>query len=71
MWWDTPNRAAPHRAICSAVAIADALDYYYHNPDKRLEASQAARKKAVSEYDWSRIEKRWLDVASRWEEECN
>jgi len=71
MWWDTPNRAAPHRAICSAVAIADALDYYYHNPDKRLEASQAARKKAVSEYDWSKIENRWLDMASRWEEECN
>ena len=70
MWWDTPNRAAPHRAICSAIGIADAIDYYYHNPDKKLKASQAARKKAKSEYDWSNLEKRWLKLASRWEKEC-
>ena len=70
MWWDTPNRAAPHRAICSAIGIADAIDYYYHNPDKKLKASQAARKKAKSEYDWNKLEKRWLKLASRWEKEC-
>ena len=70
MWWDTPNRAAPHRAICSAIGIADAIDYYYHNPDKRLKASQAARKKAKKEYNWDILEKRWLKLASQWEKEC-
>ena len=38
MWWDTPARAAPQRAIASEEAIAEALDYYYKNPDKRLAA---------------------------------
>ena len=46
MWWDTPARAAPQRAICSSVAIGDALDYYYHNADKKLKAGKAARNKA-------------------------
>ena len=68
MWWDTPARAAPQRAICSSVAIADALDYYYHNPDKKLMAGKAARNKAKSEYDWSKVEQRWLDIAKVWEE---
>ena len=63
MWWDTPARAAPQRAICSSVAIADALDYYYHNPDKKLMAGKAARNKAKSEYDWSKVAQRWLDIA--------
>ena len=71
MWWDTPARAAPQRAICSSVAIADALDYYYHNKDKRLEAAQAARKKALKEYSWDVVGKRWLDMAKLWEEACN
>ena len=71
MWWDTPARAAPHRAICSAIAIADALDYYYHNPDKRLDASQAARQKAKKEYDWSVVQERWLKLSARWEKECS
>ena len=68
MWWDTPKRAAPQRAICSSVAIADALDYYYHSPDKRLKAGKAARNKAKSEYDWPQVEKRWLAMAKVWEE---
>jgi len=70
MWWDTPARAAPQRAICSAVAIADALDYYYHNKDKRLAAAQAARKKALKEYSWDVVGERWLKMAKRWEEDC-
>ena len=67
MWWDTPARAAPQRAICSSVAIADALDYYYHNADKKLRAGKAARAKAKKEYDWPVIEQRWLDLAKVWE----
>jgi len=70
MWWDTPTRAAPQRAICSSVGIADALDYYYHNPKKRLEAGKAARKKALKEYDWKPVGQRWIDLAKVWEKEC-
>ena len=68
LWWDTPKRAAPHRAIVSEIAIADALDYYYHNPKKKLAAGIAARAKAKSEYDWPVLEKRWLALAKVWEE---
>ena len=68
MWWDTPARAAPQRAICSAVAIADALDYYYHNPEAKLKAGKAARAKAKKEYDWPMIEQRWLKMSKVWEE---
>ena len=68
MWWDTPNRAAPQRAIASEVAIADAMDYYYHNPDKKLKAGKAARAKVKSEYDWPVVQQRWLDLAKVWEE---
>ena len=70
MWWDTPNRAAPQRAICSAIGIADALDYLYHNPNERLAMGKAARKKVLKEYDWKPISKRWLDMAKVWEERC-
>ena len=70
MWWDTPARAAPQRAICSAVAIADSLDYYYHNKDKRMATAMAARKKAIKEYDWDVCAKRWLKLAKDWEKEC-
>jgi len=68
MWWDTPARAAPQRAICSSVAVADALDYYYHNPKAKLKAGKAARAKAKKEYDWPVVEKRWLEMARVWEE---
>ena len=68
MWWDTPARAAPQRAICSEIAIADALDYLYHNPDKKLKMGKAARNKAKKEYDWNVVEKRWLDLAKVMEE---
>jgi glycosyltransferase involved in cell wall biosynthesis len=70
MWWDTPKRAAPHRAICSSVAIADACDYYYHNKDKRNEAAKAARNKAKKEYSWDVVGERWLEMAKVWEKEC-
>jgi glycosyltransferase involved in cell wall biosynthesis len=68
MWWDTPNRAAPQRAIASEVGIADAMDYYYHNPDKKLKAGKAARAKVKKEYDWPVVQQRWLDLAKVWEE---
>jgi glycosyltransferase involved in cell wall biosynthesis len=68
MWWDTPNRAAPQRAICSEIAIADACDYYFHNPDKKHKAGKAARAKVKKEYDWSVVEKRWLALAKVMEE---
>ena len=61
MWWDTPARAAPQRAICSENAICQALEYYYNNPDKRLAASKAARKHAVEHYSWKVIGQRWVD----------
>jgi glycosyltransferase involved in cell wall biosynthesis len=68
MWWDTPKRAAPQRAICSSVAIADALDYYYHSPTDRIKAGKAAREKAKKEYDWPVLEQRWLAMVKVWEE---
>ena len=69
MWWDTPARAAPQRAICSELAIADALDYYYHSPTKRLESGKAARKKALKEYDWKPVGDRWIKMAEIWEKD--
>ena len=61
MWWDTPARAAPQRAICSENAICEALDYYYKNPDKRLDASKAARQHALKHYSWDVVGDRWID----------
>ena len=68
MWWDTPKRAAPQRAICSSVAIADALDYYYNSPAEKIKAGKAAREKAKKEYDWPVLEHRWLAMSKVWEE---
>ncbi len=68
MWWDTPQRAAPQRALCSEIAIADALDYYYHNPTEKIKAGKAARQKAKKEYDWSVVEQRWIAMSKVWEE---
>ena len=61
MWWDTPNRAAPQRAICSENAIAQALDYYYKNPAKKLAAGKAARAHAIKYYSWEVIGQKWKD----------
>ena len=69
MWWDTPKRAAPQRAICSEVAIADALDYLYKNPEERLLMGKAAREKAIREYDWKPVGKRWIALAEQWVED--
>ena len=41
MWWDTPARAAPQRAIASENAIYEALDFYYKNPDKKIAAGNS------------------------------
>ena len=65
MWWDTPARAAPQRAIASEVAISQALDYYYNNPDKRLAAAKAARKHAIKYYSWEVIGQKWIDWAEK------
>jgi glycosyltransferase involved in cell wall biosynthesis len=69
MWWDTPARAAPQRAIASEVAISEALDYYYNNPDKRLAASKAARKHAIDYYSWDVIGQKWIDWVEKIEKE--
>ena len=59
------------QSIAEIEKCASLCDYYYHNADKKLEASQAARKKAKKEYDWSVVQQRWLKLASRWEKECS
>jgi glycosyltransferase involved in cell wall biosynthesis len=61
MWWDTPKRAAPQRALCSEQAICEALEYYYDNPKKRVAAGKAARAHALKEYSWDVIGKRWVE----------
>ena len=65
MWWDTPARAAPQRAICSENAICEALQYYYDNPNKKLAAGQAGRKHALKEYSWDVVGKRWIEWADK------
>ena len=69
MWWDTPARAAPQRAIASENAICEALQYYYDNPDKRLAAGKASRKHAIEHYSWKVIGKRWIDWVNKINEE--
>ena len=61
MWWDTPARAAPQRAIASENAICEALEYYYDNPEKKIAAGIAGRKHAIKHYSWEAIGKRWID----------
>ena len=69
MWWDTPARAAPQRAICSEQAISEALEYYYKNPSKRLAAGKAARKHTIEKYSWDVIGKKWIDWVNKIEKE--
>ena len=69
MWWDTPNRAAPQRAIASENAICEAIQYYYDNPLKKLEAGKAGRKHPVKNYSWEVIGKRWIDWSNKITEE--
>lgn len=65
MWWDTPARAAPQRAICSERGIAEALDYYYNNPDKKIAAGKAGRQHAKKYYSWDVIGKKWIDWSNK------
>ena len=65
MWWDTPARAAPQRAIASENAINEALQYYYDNPDKKIAAGKAGRKHAKEHYCWDKIGKRWIEWADK------
>jgi len=69
MWWDTPARAAPQRAIASENAICEALQYYYDNPDKRIAAGKAGRKHALEHYSWDVIGQRWIDWINKITEE--
>ena len=69
MWWDTPARAAPQRALVSENAIAQALKYYYDNPDKKFEAGNAARKQVLKHYSWEVCGKRWIDWVRKVEKE--
>ena len=61
MWWDTPNRAAPQRAIASEKAICESIQYYYDNPDKKIATGKAGRKQAVEHYSWEVVGQRWKD----------
>jgi len=65
MWWDTPTRAAPQRAICSENAICEAIQYYYDNPDKKLAAGKAGRTHAKEHYSWKIVGKRWINWADK------
>ena len=69
MWWDTPARAAPQRAIASENAICEAIQYYYDNPDKKLEAGIAGRKHTLKEYSWDVVGQRWIDWSNKIEKE--
>ena len=69
MWWDTPARAAPQRAIASENAICEALDYYFNNPDKRIAAGKAGREHAKKYYSWEVIGKKWINWVRKINEE--
>jgi len=59
MWWDTPKRAAPQRAIVSEVAITQAIELYYNNPTLRLKHGKNARKHMKKYYDWVPVGDKW------------
>ena len=61
MWWDTPRRAAPQRAIASEVAISEVIEFYYDNPEIRLEHGKNARNHIKKTYDWDVIGQKWVD----------
>ena len=69
MWWDTPNRAAPQRAIASENAISEALQYYYDNPTKRIAAGKAGRKHTLAHYSWDVVGQRWKEWVTQINEE--
>ena len=69
LWWDTPQRAAPMRAIVSEVAMGEAMDRYYHNRDMVFEHGKNARAHMKKFYDWSVIGQRWKDFVKRVEKE--
>ena len=61
MWWDTPKRAAPQRAIASEIAISQIIEFYYDNPDTKLEHGKNAREHMKKMYDWDVIGQKWID----------
>jgi len=63
MWWDTPARAAPQRAIVSEVAMGQALSVYYNDRAKVLEHGKNARQYALDHYDWNGvIGEKWIKL---------
>ena len=69
MWWDTPQRAAPQRALVSERAMADAFTYYYKNPSVRLQHGANARTHARKYYDWKPVGEKWLKYIKMIEED--
>ena len=69
MWWDTPKRAAPQRAIVSEIAMADAFYYYYKNPAVRLEHGQMQEGHARKYYDWKPVGEKWIKYIENVERE--
>jgi glycosyltransferase involved in cell wall biosynthesis len=65
MWWDTPQRAAPQRAIVSEVAMGQAFSKYYHDRDLLFKHGKNARNHSKKFYDWSVIATRWKDFIKR------
>jgi len=61
MWWDTPKRAAPQRAIASEMAISQIIEFYYDNPETRVEHGANARKHAKNVYSWDVVGEKWKD----------
>mgnify|MGYP003651193528 CR=1 FL=1 len=59
MWWDTPKRAAPQRALVSEPAIAQAIELYYNNPQLKLEHGKNAREHMKKYYDWGPVGDKW------------
>ena len=72
MWWDTPQRAAPQRAIVSEPAMAEAMSVYYHDRKKVLEHGKNARKYAVEHYDWNGVvAQKWINLFQKIQREGN
>jgi glycosyltransferase involved in cell wall biosynthesis len=69
MWWDTPNRAAPQRALVSEMGISQALTRLYTEPKFRTECATNARKHAIKHYSWDAVTKRYLKWIAEVEKE--
>jgi glycosyltransferase involved in cell wall biosynthesis len=70
MWWDTPARAAPQRAIVSERGMAEAFSRYYNDRSLVLEHGKNARNYARKNYDWNGVvAEKWINLFKRIEKE--